>query len=87
MDENEQAIANFMEDDRELARLCRIDDDAIVLITGGVDDYDIMLFKCDTHEKILQWAVHLSRKNWMTMDLLRAFIQTACGYHGLKTSV
>lgn len=86
MNENEHAIDEFMADREELARLCRIDGDAIALVTG-VEDYDIMLSRCDTHEKILQWSIHLSEKSWITMRLLRAFMLTACNYHGLRTSV
>ena len=86
MNENEQAMADGIADREELARRCRIDGDAIVLDTG-VESYDIMLFRCDTHEKILQWSIHLSTKRWMSMKLLRTFILTACGYHGLKVSV
>ena len=46
-------------------------------------NYDIELSRCDTTEKILSWVLHLSRKNWMTGDMIHDFITTACDKHNL----
>ena len=86
MNENKESFFEYIADREEIARLCRIDGDAIVLYTG-VDEYDIMIYRCDTHKKILQWSIHLSAKSWMTMPLLRAFVITAADYHKLNLSV
>ena len=46
-------------------------------------DYAIELARCDSPEKILGWAHHLSGKRWMDRKLLRHFIRTVAGHHGI----
>ncbi len=41
-------------------------------------DYNIALSRCDTPEKLLGWIRHLSKKTWLTMDMLDRFISEAC---------
>jgi hypothetical protein len=55
-----------------------------VLVINVKYEYRIELSRCDTHEKILAWAVHLSEKNWMDMDVLMRFIYVACKENNLK---
>ncbi len=66
-------------------RQCYIKDDYLVLNVKY--EYNIGLSRCDTAEKILGWALHLSRKNWVSMDLLERFIQVASNQIGLDLLV
>jgi len=68
----------------ELNRVCRIDNGYIILKIGEVDAYEIEISRCDTCEKIVWWVYQLSEKDWMTLAVLRHFIDLACSYHGLK---
>ena len=45
--------------------------------------YDIKLDQLYSHQKILEWCVHLSRKSWFSMEILRHFINLACHANGL----
>lgn len=47
-------------------------------------EYNIPLKDCDTAEKILGWARHLSEKTWMTNDAMRDFLEISCGNAGIK---
>lgn len=47
-------------------------------------EYNIALHRCDTLEKILAWAYHLTEKTWMTQEILRHFIAVACNEHNLN---
>ncbi|NJM55420.1 MAG: hypothetical protein HC841_05465 [Verrucomicrobiae bacterium] len=69
----------------ELRRSCRIEHDAILFQSADGLDYDIKLSRCDTYEKIVHWAVHLSAKKWITVPMLREFIRLACSHHGLRS--
>ena len=68
----------------EIDRLCRIDSGNIIFQTGEGGEYEIALSSCDTYQKIVWCAFHLSEKNWMTVPVLRHFIRLACSYHGLQ---
>jgi hypothetical protein len=48
------------------------------IIMNVTSEYDIDLNRCDTHEKILAWVVHLSEKAWITQEVLIKFIQRRC---------
>ena len=47
-------------------------------------EYNIALSRCDSHEKILGWVIHLCEKKWMTSDVMRAFVHTAISAHSLE---
>jgi hypothetical protein len=67
--------------DRALA--CEIRGDEIIIDPKGMD-YPIGLGRCDTHEKIVGWVLHLSEKRWITVLMIEMFILTACDRHGLE---
>jgi len=48
--------------------------------------YEVPLFECDTHAKLIGWQMHLADKSWMTVDLLAAFTEMVCEYHNLSIS-
>ena len=75
-------IKELQDHERNLDRLCRIEDGFIVL--GDEINYAIKLSRCASYEKIVWWVSHLSEKTWMTLDLLARFIETACEHHGLQ---
>ena len=85
-----QALDGWLERMKKRVEYCHIEDNAIVFRIDITDDqsttYEVPLFKCDTHEKIIGWQCHLSEKNWMTLDLLIQFTLLACRHHGLAIS-
>jgi len=48
------------------------------IVLSNIDDYKIDLKNCDTFEKVLKEAYHLTSKDWMTKSDLRKFIDFAC---------
>jgi hypothetical protein len=66
----------------ELARMVYVEEDHIVLNVHY--EYNIALNRCDTHEKILGWCIHLCEKTWMTPELIRRFAQIAAQANGLE---
>ncbi|MCP5537027.1 MAG: hypothetical protein H7A51_12470 [Akkermansiaceae bacterium] len=67
--------------DRALA--CEIEGSEIIIDPKG-ERYPIKLDSCDTHEKLVGWIVHLSRKRWITVLLIEMFILTAYDHHDLE---
>ena len=65
-------------------------EDPLVALDGDVIritvryPYEVPLDRCATHQDILGWVVHLSRKTWMTPAMLRTFVHKACDGNGLK---
>jgi hypothetical protein len=47
-------------------------------------EYSIALNRCDTAEKLLDWVCHIAVKPWMTGDILRRFVETACRENGIE---
>ncbi|WP_136799231.1 hypothetical protein [Desulfosediminicola ganghwensis] len=67
---------------KDLEDAVKIENDLIILGPQGF--YDIEISSCNTYEKILGWAFHLSEKTWMTTDVLRYFIRVACQASDIK---
>lgn len=65
-------LENVKKENELLSKQCYVDDGYIVLNVRY--EYEIALERCDTHEKILDWVMHLSCKNWFTMRLMKRFI-------------
>src|SRR5690242_18190129 len=66
-----------------LNRACHIEAGNIEFDVEGLDTYRVPLSDCDTHAKILGWAIHLSEKIWISKDVLAHFMEIACEHHGL----
>ncbi|EMM6942158.1 hypothetical protein RGI86_002217 [Morganella morganii] len=63
----------------DLGRLLEVDNRHFIfhLDDEEIDLYEISRSTCNTPEQLLEWVFHLTEKRWMTMDLLRYFIQVA----------
>ena len=48
------------------------------------DRYGVPLDRVSKPEAILGCVDHLAGKCWMTVEMLRSFVQTAAHHHGLK---
>ena len=64
----------------EVARLVRIDGDSVVI---NSQEYTVHKSYCDTHAKILWWALHLAGKPWATTIMIDRFVRSACRVNGL----
>lgn len=54
-----------------------------ILIHGkGSQPYDIPMASLATHENVLAWTLHLSKKGWMTPRRLQVFIETVASANG-----
>jgi hypothetical protein len=62
-------------------RRCFIEEGHIVFRDGA--GYSIPLAACDSYDRILQWQLQLSEKQWMSLDLLMQFTLMVCDHHGL----
>mgnify|MGYP000585215116 CR=1 FL=1 len=72
---------DFEKSQQELSNSIEVNDGFFIFVNEG--DYDINLSECETHEKILGWVLQLNDKTWMTPQLMKAFIITACEYNNL----
>lgn len=70
-------------DSRGFATSCSIRGKTVIIERGGHKRYDLLLSECDSPEKILSWVAHLGEKNWMTAKVLRDFVLSAAGHHGI----
>ena len=84
MTEGEDDAEEFMRRHKERERMCEIRGDFIILDPDDIA-YEIELDDCDTHQKIIRWVLHLSRKSWFSRDMLQIFVGMACNYHGLES--
>ena len=57
------------------------------VVLAPLYEYEIELDRCDSPEKLLAWAFHLSGKRWMNRRLLRHFIKTVAAYHDISLRV
>jgi len=72
----------------ELQRVCRIEGTAILIRYPDIEeDYEVALSRCDTHEKIIYWVLHLSMKRSATPAILGHFVFLACDHHGISPSI
>lgn len=71
----EEVSENYRKKQILLNKQCYIEDGYLILNVRY--EYDIALGRCDTHQKVLEWVLHLSGKNWFSMDLMQKFIRVA----------
>jgi len=67
------------EEDKELAKMVKVDGQAIVL--NGY--YEISFGECNSLGKIIHWIVHLSGKLWVTAEIIERFVWIAMDRNGL----
>lgn len=68
MDQQDDALFEYLEQESKIKNQCYRDGDVIVL---NVDyEYTISIEDCKTESELLWWVVHLSKKKWMELDLL-----------------
>lgn len=68
-----QAVQQYKKHLQKMNRQCYIEKEYIILNVHY--PYDIELSRLDSHKKLLAWVHHLSGKNWMTVELMRYFIE------------
>ncbi|MEX9792216.1 hypothetical protein [Morganella morganii] len=63
----------------KLSKILTVDGNYFVfrLSDDEINNYEINIEACNTAEKLISWVYHLTEKQWMTVDLLRYFIQVA----------
>ncbi len=63
----------------ELSKILTVEGNYFVfrLSDDEINNYEINIEVCNTAEKLISWVYHLTEKQWMTVDLLRYFIQVA----------
>ena len=66
-----------IKDEKELQKQCYIDGDYIILNVRY--PYEIHLNRCNTYRDIIEWAIHLSSKNWVNKKLLSRFLSITKG--------
>lgn len=49
-------------------------------------EYNIPRSKCSTKEELLDWVAHLTEKTWMTVEVMRYFMQVVSADRELKLS-
>ena len=64
-----------------------VNEDCITFVLSQIDEYEIGFEQLETAHDILKWVTHLSRKNWIDVDLLDQFIFIASGKIGLVLSI
>ena len=48
------------------------------------NSYHIELDRIDTKEKMLEWVLHLSGKDWVTRIMVHRMVEVACKFHKLS---
>jgi len=74
---------NFAERIKQQAESCFIEEEFIVFKFWEDNTYEVPLAECDSYKRILQWQLHLSEKQWITMETLIGFTILACDHHQL----
>lgn len=77
-----QALDAAINTMRRTGREVRRDGDYIAFSVDHVI-YDIPLSACKTHAAILEWTLHLLRKNWVERRHVEAFVYLACEANAL----
>jgi len=78
----EALSAAWLEEKKELARIVSIKEGHIVINMGF--EYNISLKTISSEKDVLKWAHHLCEKTWLTIPVLRRFIEVAMSETGLK---
>lgn len=47
-------------------------------------EYNIPRAECSTKEQLLQWVAHLTEKTWMSVEVMRYFMQVVSADQGFK---
>lgn len=77
----DEVMKRATEQEKELQKIVTVSDGEIVINVAY--PYKVALDRCDSHEKILGWVLHLSPKTWMTKDVLERFVRVAVRENGL----
>lgn len=72
MDMNGVAEA-IVEHHEKMKKTVYIEDDHYVINVKY--EYNIPRANCSTQEQLLGWVAHLTEKNWMSIDVMRYFMQ------------
>ncbi len=72
----------MISEDKRLKNVVYVKDGHIIIDVEY--EYEIGFNRCDTHEKIIAWYLHLSEKTWMTPEVMERFIIVALGKAGLN---
>ena len=70
------------EEHRALNRFCWIEDGWIRFISTDGNLTDIELSRIRHHGDLVKWIRYLAGMSWMTLPVLRHFIQLVCVHHG-----
>lgn len=77
-------VADMMDAARKqrelMAKRVVVDEEGYIILDGW---YEVEMSRCDTHEKILGWVLHLSEKDWADRAFLRHFVAVALSEAGL----
>ncbi len=59
----------------KIENTCFVYDDCIILKRNEKSPgyYDIPLKWCRTNKDVFNWLLHLTRKNWVTVDMIQKF--------------
>ncbi|MFV9667899.1 hypothetical protein ACNY68_02760 [Pantoea sp. KXB25] len=76
-----QDLKDFFEHANKLSEQVKVVGNEIIINVNH--PYHIPLEECSTHQGILHWVWHISKKTWMTTEVLQKFIEVACDYHKL----
>lgn len=69
------------EAEKEISKQCYIEDDQIIMNVNY--EYVIELNRCSTPEEILGWVEHLCSKGWITLKVIRRFVNLASNAHNI----
>jgi hypothetical protein len=72
----------YKEDIEVLSKQCYMDGQDIVIDIA--DEYRVPLSRCSTPEAILGWVGQLTEKTWITVPVIRRFVQLATRHHDIK---
>jgi len=75
-------IKEFFDNEEQLRKKVALDKRGNIVIDIG-SPYRIELSRCNTHEKIVDWVLHLSEKVWITPAIIQRFIELAAQENGL----
>ena len=75
---------SWIDEHKERINRVSIEGNHVIIRFAEHNEYEILLAKCRTHEEILGWILHLSEKNWMTMELTRLLILKVCSHAGIQ---
>ncbi|MBT4296672.1 MAG: hypothetical protein HOD43_12805 [Candidatus Marinimicrobia bacterium] len=78
----EALFSAWSAEQQELDRIVSVKEGHVVINVGY--EYSISLGTISSEKDVLDWAHHLCEKTWMTIPVLRRFIEVATSKSGLK---